>query len=131
MNSTDPKQIRKFGLITFIFFGCLCAFGIWSEKPLPTFLFGALSALGLGFILFPHQLKPVFVVWLKIAHFLGSVLTTLILVFAYYMVITPAALIKRILGGAPLPVKPDKSVPSYWVTRKEAVQSKEQFLKRF
>ena len=130
-NSTDTKQIRKFGLIALIFFGCLCGMGIWVEKPLPTYLFGTLSALGLGFILFPHQLRPVFVAWLKIANFLGRVVTTLILTLAYYVVITPAALIKRIFGGTPLPIKPDKNVLSYWVTREQAVQSKEQFLKRF
>ena len=131
LNSTDVKQIRKFGLIALIFFGCLCALGIWLEKSLPTYLFGTLSALGLGFILLPHQLRPVFVAWLQIAHFFGRVVTTLILTIAYYLVITPASLIKRIFGGTPLPVKTDKNVPSYWVTRKEAVQSKEQFLKRF
>lgn len=131
LNSTDIKQIRKFGLIALIFFGCLCAVGIWLEKALPTYLFGILSALGLGFILFPHQLRPVFFAWLKIAHFLGRVVTTFILTLTYYLVITPAALIKRIFGGTPLPIKPDKNVSSYWVTRKEAVQSKEQFLKRF
>jgi hypothetical protein len=101
------------------------------EKPPPIYLFGTLSALGLGFILFPRQLRPVFVVWLSIAHFFGRVVTTLILTLAYYLVITPAALLKRIFGGTPLPIKPDKDVSSYWVNRKEAVQSKEQFLKRF
>ncbi len=131
LNSTDTKEIRRFGLIALIFFGCLCAIGIWLEKPLPTYLFGTLSALGLGFILFPHQLRPVFAAWLKIAHFLGRVVTTLILTLAYYLVITPAALIKRLFGGIPLPIKPDKNVSSYWVTRREAAQSKEQFLKRF
>jgi len=131
LNSTDTKQIRQFGLIALIFFGCLCALGVWLKKPLPTYLFGTLSALGLGFILFAYQLRPVFVTWLKIAHFLGKVVTTLILTLAYYLVITPAALIKRIFGGRPLPVKPDKNVSSYWVTRKEAAQSKEQFSKRF
>jgi len=131
LNSTDSKQIRKFGLIALIFFGFLCALGIWLERPLPTYLFGPLSALGLGFILYPHQLRPVFAVWLKISHFLGRVVTTLMLALAYYLVITPAALIKRLFGGTPLPTKPDKNVASYWVTREEAVQSKEQFLKRF
>ena len=131
LNSTDTNQIRTFGLIALIFFGCLCALGIWLEKPIPTYLFGILSALGLGFILFTHQLRPVFVIWLKIAHFLGRVVTTLILTLAYYFVITPAAFIKRIFGGTPLPTKPDKNVSSYWVTRKEAVQPKEQYFKRF
>ena len=131
LNSTDTKQIRTFGLIALIFFGCLCVLGIWLERLIPIYLFGTLSALGLGFILFPNQLRPVFVAWLKIAHFLGRVVTTLILTLAYYLVITPAALLKRIFGGTPLPIKPDKNVSSYWVTREEAVQSKEQFLKRF
>ena len=131
LNSTDTKQIRTFGLIALIFFGCLSTLGIWYNKPVPTYLFGTLSTLGLTFILFPHQLKPVFVAWLKIAHFLGRVITTLILTLAYYLVITPAAFIKRLFGGTPLPIKPDKNVSSYWVTRKEAIQSKEQFLKRF
>ena len=131
LNSTDTKQIRTFGLIALLFFGCLCALGIWFEKPLPTYLFGTLSTLGLGFILLPHQLRPVFVAWLRIAHFLSRVVTALILTLAYYLVITPAALIKRIFGGTPLPIKPDKNASSYWVDRKEAAQAKEQFLKRF
>ena len=131
LNSTDTKQIRTFGLIALLFFGFLCALGIWFEKPLPTYLFGTLSAIGLGFILFPHQLRPVFVAWLRIAHFLSRVVTALILTLAYYLVITPAALIKRLFGGTPLPVKPDKNASSYWVDRKEAVQAKEQFFKRF
>ena len=131
MNSTDTKQIRLFGLIALIFFGCLCNLGIWYNKPGPTYLFGTLSTLGLGFIVLPHLLESVYVAWLKIAQFLGRVVTTLILTLAYYLVITPAALIKRIFGGTPLPIKPDKNASSYWVSRKEAVQSKEQFSKRF
>jgi hypothetical protein len=131
LNSTDIKQIRKFGLIAFLFFGCLFAVGIWVEKTLPIYLFGSLSALGLGFILFPNQLRPVFFSWLKIAHYIGKFITTLVLSLAYYFVITPAALIKRIFGETPLPIKPDRNVSSYWVTRKEAAQSKEQFSKRF
>ena len=131
LNSTDTKQIRKFGLTAFLFFGCLFAVGIWVEKPLPSYLFGSLSLLGLGFILFPNQLSPVFVSWLKIAHYIGKIITTLVLTLAYCFVITPAALIKRIFGGTPLPIKPDKNVSSYWVTRKEAAQPKEQFSKRF
>jgi hypothetical protein len=131
LNSTDTKQIRKFGLIAFLFFGCLFAVGIWFEKTLPIYLFGSLSALGLGFILFPNQLRPVFVSWLKIAHYIGKIITALVLTLAYYLVITPAALLKRIFGGTPLPIKPDRNVSSYWVTRKEAAQPKEQFSKRF
>lgn len=130
-NSTGTGQIRKFGLIALIFFGFLCVLGLWTHKPIPTYLFGALFLLGLGFVLIPSRLTTVYIVWLKFAHLIGRIFTTVILAMAYYLVITPSALIKRLFGGAPLPVKPDKNACSYWVTRTESAQPKERFTKRF
>jgi len=125
------REIRKFGLIAFVFFGCLCILGFWSKKPIPTYLFGCLSTLGLGFIIIPSPLKPVYTAWLKIAHMIQRLTTILLLTLAYYLVITPSALIKKLFGGPPLPLRPDKNAPSYWVSRTEAAQPKERFLKRY
>jgi len=130
-NSTDTREVRKFGFIALVFFGCLCVLGLWTKKLVPTCLFGFLCILGLGFILIPAQLKPVHAAWLKVALFLGRIITTLILCLAYYLVITPSALIKRLFGGRPLPVKPDKGASSYWVDRTEPAQPRERFLKRY
>jgi hypothetical protein len=55
----------------------------------------------------------------------------LILTIFFYFVMTPAALLKRIFGGRPLPVKPDPDAETYWVTRTEPAQPKERFPKRF
>ena len=131
LNSTNNREIRKFGVVALILFGCLCALGLWSKKPVPTYLFGFRSLLGFGFILIPSRLRPVYAAWLKIAHFLGRIVTTLILTLAFYLVITPAALMKRLFGGTPLPVKLDKKASSYWVPRTEPAQPKERFLKRY
>ncbi len=131
LNSTDTKEIRKFGLVALIFFGFLCVLGVWLKKPVPTYLGGVLSMLGLGFILAPAPLRPVYSAWLKVAHLIGKVVTTTILLLAYYLVITPSGIIKRLIGGPLLPVKPDKKALSYWVPRSEPVQSKERFLKRY
>jgi hypothetical protein len=130
-NSTSNKDIRKFGVIAFIFFGCLCALGLWREKPLPIYLFGFLSTLGLGFILLPASLRPVYKAWLRIAQLVGRIVSTLILALAYYLVITTSALLKRLFGGPPLPLKPDKGISSYWVVRTEPAQPRERFLKRY
>lgn len=130
-SSTDNKDIRKFGIIAFLFFGILCGIGIWRKKPVPIYLFGSLSTLGLGFILIPGVLKPVHHAWLMVAHFIGQVLTMLMLTLAYYIVITPAAAIKRIFGGRPLPMSPDPNAATYWVERLEPAQPKERFIKRF
>jgi hypothetical protein len=131
LNSTDIKSIRRFGVIAFFFFGCLSGLGFWWQKPIPSYLFGFLSLLGLGFILLPLPMKPVYGTWLKISHFLGRLVTMMILTLAYYLVITPAAIIKRVVGGRPLPLKPDKNASSYWVRREEPAQPRERFPKRF
>jgi hypothetical protein len=130
-SSTDAKQIRKFGLIAVLLFGCLCALGIWRSKPLPAYLFGCLALIGLGFILAPVRLRALYIGWLKVAHTIGIIITTTVLTLAYYLAVTPTGLIKRMFGGHPLPVKPDKGVASYWVARTEPVQPKERFAKRY
>jgi hypothetical protein len=130
-SSTNKKEIRKFGIIAFVFFGCLCALGLWRQKPVAIYLFGVLSLLGMGFIWLPSPLKPVYDAWLRIAHLIGRAVTIVMLTLAYYLVITPSALIKRIFGGRPLPIRPDKELASYWVTRPEPAQPKERFIKRF
>jgi hypothetical protein len=131
LKSAETGQIRKFGLIALFFFGLLCVLGTWKHKPVPMYFFGALSLLGLGFVLIPSRLKPLYFIWLKLAHFIGRIFSTVILTIAYYLIITPSALIKRLFGGAPLPVKPDKNASSYWVSRTESAQPKERFTKRF
>jgi hypothetical protein len=95
-----------------------CALGVWKEKLLPTYLFGFLSVLGLGFIVAPIPLRLVFNAWQQFAHLISRV-------------ITPSGLIKRLFGGKPLPVKPDKNISSYGVTRPEPAQPSERFLKRY
>jgi hypothetical protein len=130
-NLIEKKQIRKFGLIAFVFFAILCALGIWAQKNLTIYLFSCLSILGIGFMVAPVQLTPVYKAWLRVGHLLGRAVNTLILIFIYYLVITPASLLKRVMGGRPLPLQPDRAAASYWVTKPEPAQPKERFLKRY
>ena len=115
MNSTEKREIRRFGIIALFLFGALSALGFWMQKVFPSFFFGFLSLMGLGFILFPAALRPVYSGWLRVTHFVGKIITTVILTLAYYFVITPSALIKRLFGGTPIPMKFDKKAESYWV----------------
>ena len=131
LNTAKRSEIRKFGLIAFLFFGCLGAIGIWREKAIITYFFCALSLLGMGLMLLPSPLSPLYKGWLKVAHFLVRIATALMLTLAYYLVITPSALIKRSISGRPLPVEPDKEASSYWVNRTEIAQPKERFMKRY
>jgi hypothetical protein len=130
-NSTEPREIRRFGLVALVFFGALCGLAVWRGKTIPSGLFGALGAIGLALALFPGRTGFLYRGWLRVAHFVGRVVTVTILALAYYLVITPAALLKRLFGGRPLPVKPDPQAKSYWVERQEPAQPRERFLKRY
>jgi hypothetical protein len=129
--STEPRQIRRFGIIAACFFSVLCALFLWRHRMIMAPVTGVLGLIGLGFILAPGPLHPVYRGWLKVAHCIGLVINTAALTTAYYLVMTPAALIKRMAGGRPLPLHPDKMASSYWVSRTEPAQPKERFYKRF
>ena len=130
-SSTDVREIRKFGIIAFAFFGVLCTLGVWLDRRLPVYLFGFPALLGLGCVLAPGILRPVYLAWRKAAHLIGKLVTIVMLTLVYYLVVTPSALLKRPFGGRPLPLTPDKNASSYWVARTEPAQPRERFIKRY
>ena len=127
----DISDIRKFGTVAFLFFGCLALLLYFKHRFVLTYVFGFFSVTGLGLLLLPSPLKPVYMLWIKVTTFIGKIVTTIILTLAYYLVVTPSALIKRCFGGRPLPMKPDPNTSSYWVPRSEPIQPRERFLKRY
>ena len=131
LSLTELKEIRTFGIISFIFFGALSLLGFWNQKPILGSFLCVLCVMGIGFILSPSRFKPIHRIWIKAAHFIGRINTVVVLILIYYTIITPTALLKRFFGGLPLPLKPDKKVLSYWVTRREPAQPKRRFLKQF
>lgn len=131
LSSTDIKEIRKFGGLALLIFGALACIGLWREKMIMASILGGFSIVGLGLLLFPRPMRPVYLGWLKITHLIGRGVTIIILTMAYYLVITPSAFLKRLFGGRPLPLNPDKRLRTYWVERPEPAQSKERFLKRY
>ena len=47
--SIDRKEIRKFGLIAFLFFGMLFGIAFFRHRIIPLYFFGVLMALGAAF----------------------------------------------------------------------------------
>jgi Saxitoxin biosynthesis operon protein SxtJ len=129
--STDVRAVRKFGAVGVVFFGVLLALSLWRQKPVLSGFFGVLACLCLGCLVFPSPMRPLYSGWMRLSHALGKLTTLLILSIAYYLVITPTGLLKRLFGGRPLPMAPDKSAESYWVARSEPAQPKERFEKRY
>lgn len=127
----EIKEIRKFGAVSLVLFFCLAAFALWKEKMAVGSFFSLMALLGLSFTVMPGKMSPVFKVWIKTSHGVGRLITVVILTVAYYLVITPFAVVIRWFSGPILTVKPDPTISSYWLDRSEPAQPKERFTKRY
>lgn len=62
-------------------------------------------------------LGPVYTGWMKVAHLIGTVFSTLLLVLLYSVAFAPAGVVLRLLGKDPLDRKIDRKRESYWCPR--------------
>ena len=76
----------------------------------------------------PRLLAPLNKIWFRFGLMLGAVVAPVVMALLFFLVVTPTGMIIRALGKDPLRQKSDRSVATYWITRKEAVGSmKRQF----
>ena len=79
---------------------------------------------------FFRPLKPLWRLWLKIAHFIGKV-NTFILLTLFYLVILGIARIVTLLGRKDLLDESWKDRESYWQKRVKFSMTQEEFLKPY
>ena len=114
---TTNRDLRKFGLLVGCVFTVLGL--IWWARGKPHSLWflapgGMLLAFGFAW---PRALKYVYFVWMSLAIVLGFVVSTLLLTFFFFLVITPIGLIARLAGKDFLSLKLDRQAPTYWLPR--------------
>lgn len=131
LSSTEPGEVRKFGLIAFVFFGGLSAVTGVKGRLIFAGLFGVFSLTGLLNLMMPVLMTPVYRLWIRVGDIIGTGVTIVLLTIVYYLMITPYAIILRVFGKHLLPVRPDKRCDSYWVARPEPAQPADRFYKRY
>ena len=100
----DRKGLRDFGLVT----GGIIAglFGLifpWLiERPIPRWPFVLLLVLGGLGLAAPLALKPVYHWWMRFGLLMSRITTPLIMGIVFYLVITPMALVMRLVGKDPM-----------------------------
>jgi len=95
--------------------GCYLAF--WKGSSNGYVWIGAGVALGLSRFI-PPLFKSIYKLWLGFSVVLGYFISRIILTIVFFIVLTPMALIMRILGRDPMERKLDPAASSYW-KRKE------------
>lgn len=116
MNSTNAKQRRQFYLILSVFFLALGFWKLYRGKPLAPYVCFISSVL---FVLLEFVFKAlgrvVFEVWMKFAHLLGTINTTILLTVIYFVVLTPIGMIKkRTLNKSPYSPQSCRQRKSAW-----------------
>ena len=109
------RDLRKFCITMACALAVFGALFLWREKPVWPWLFGVSGFFLFFGLLLPQVLKPIEWAWMKMAHFMGQIMTRVILTLSFYLVITPLGLIRRLLGKDQLNLKFDKNASSYWI----------------
>jgi hypothetical protein len=112
-----PAEGRKFALTLAAAFGVLAGIAWWRGGARAPVVLGTLAALFLlGGVLAPTRLGPVQRAWMGMARAISKVTTPIFMGVVYFLVITPAGLIRRMFGGNALRMAQGKS--SGWVDRR-------------
>ena len=118
---------KSFGILFFIIF---FLYGIWPILSLNEIRIWSLAISVIFLILgiFNSKiLSPINNYWIKFGELLGKIISPIVMSFVYFFVITPIAIIIRLLGKDLLRTKFDKKL-SYWINREKNIGSmKKQF----
>lgn len=121
INNLDfsSKSLRKFGItvgtVLCIIFGIM----FWQEV-FPSF---RLYLIGFGIfliifgLLFPKLLTHVYRVWMALAIMLGWIVSSIILIFLFYLVLTPIGLIAKIFKKKFMDLEFTEKKDSYWIEK--------------
>lgn len=118
----DRKGLREFGLMT----GGLVAglFGLFfpwlleTGRPLwPWLLAGTLAGWAL---IAPASLRPVYHFWMRLALWLSRITTPIILGVVFFLVISPVALVMKLIGRDAMARRVDENAKSYRVPSHQA-----------
>ena len=124
----EESSPKKFGITFFIIFFIISIFTyIYFDKFFLIPLIVGFSFLLISFIS-PNSLKKFSKIWFKFGVLLGKIISPLIMFLIYLIGIIPTSIYAKITQKKILDKKFDKKTKTYWVTRKDALNSmKSQF----
>lgn len=119
------KQLRDFGTIALVAFGLLGALLLWKRaiwglelgkatEPIVYTLWALGGASGLFSLIAPSFNRPLYLCLTILTFPIGFVLSFVVLAILFYGLITPVAILFRLLGRDPLQRRMEPDRKSYW-----------------
>lgn len=118
MNAVNlGKQNRSFGLIMAGGLTAVAVLRFLFAGTLNGWLLGLGLCFGAAAMFSPAILEPLRRLWMKLAAVLGAVNQRIILTLLFAVVVTPMAVLLRLLGKQPINLRLDSATASYWRPR--------------
>jgi predicted membrane metal-binding protein len=116
-----PGSARQFGLVMAVFFAILCTIASWRGAWAWAAIWASFVAFfGLATLVAPRMLDPLNRLWFRFGLLLHAIVNPLVMGLMFFVVITPIGLLMRTLGKRPIPLRPDRTTASYWLSRETA-----------
>jgi hypothetical protein len=115
--SPTKKQLRSFGLILAGGFSVIALAPLIRGHNLRSWALVVAAIFGLGGLIVPMALRPLFGVWMAIGEVLAWINTRIILTILYYGLIVPTGMILRMTGKDPMRLKFERDVDTYRIVR--------------
>jgi len=129
---SSPRQLRKFALAMAIPLALIGAFLLWRQREYYWYFFVASGLFLCPGLLVPVVLTPLHKVWMTFSIIMGWFMTRLILCVLFFIVLTPMALLLKLLGKKLLDMKFEKdSSQSYWLARNDDDLENRDYRKQF
>jgi len=118
----SPREGRQFGLLVGGAFLVLGALLLWRGREIAAWVGGGLGTfLVVAGLAIPGRLGPVYRAWTRASLALSKVTTPVFMGAVYFIVLTPAGLVMRLLRRNAL--RPDPSRTTFWATREAGPRS--------
>jgi large-conductance mechanosensitive channel len=100
-----------------IVIGATKAFVAGAASSIACLAFAAGALLLLLGIIAPSCLSKLNKIWLKVGTVITKVINPIVLAALFFLVVSPMALVMRIVGKRPLRLAPDRIAATYWIER--------------
>lgn len=118
------QHVREFGAVMALV-ACFIAYA--QEHKNHVGLSTDVAIIGAGLLIYclgvfaPAILKPAWQAWMKFAHYLGLVMTTVILVTMWTLIVIPIGLAVKLLGVKIMDMRFRAPVTTYWEDRSDEI----------
>jgi len=114
------RQLRQFAVAFLVFAGLLGGLLAYRGDGIGTaskVLWGLGPLVALVGLAAPRAIRPLYLALTLLAYPIGLVIGTVLLAITFYLVLTPVALLFKVLGNDPMRRRFDRQAESYWVRR--------------